>query len=48
MAAINLVTDFVIFSLPLPVIRSLQLPKRQKVLLMGVFCLGFWYVLACH
>ncbi|KAJ4389543.1 hypothetical protein N0V93_007013 [Gnomoniopsis smithogilvyi] len=41
MAAINLVTDFVIFSLPLPVIKSLQLPKRQKALLMGVFCLGF-------
>lgn len=45
MAAINLITDFVIFSLPLPVIKSLQLPHRQKYLLMGVFCLGFWYVL---
>lgn len=41
MAAINLITDFIIFSLPLPVIRGLQLPKRQKVMLMGVFCLGF-------
>lgn len=41
MASVNLVTDFVTFSLPLPVIKSLQLPKRQKYLLMGVFCLGF-------
>lgn len=41
MAAINLVTDFVVFSLPLPVVKSLQLPKRQKIMLMGVFCLGF-------
>lgn len=41
MAAVNLITDFIIFSLPLPVIRSLQLPKRQKIMLMGVFCLGF-------
>lgn len=41
MAAVNLVTDFVVFSLPLPVIKNLQLPKRQKILLMGVFCLGF-------
>lgn len=40
-AAINLVTDFITFSLPLPVIKSLQLPTRQKVMLMGVFCLGF-------
>lgn len=41
MASVNLVTDFIIFSLPLPVIKSLQLPKRQKIMLMGVFCLGF-------
>lgn len=41
MASINLVSDFVIFSMPLPVIKKLQLPKKQKILLMGVFCLGF-------
>lgn len=41
MASVNLVTDFVVFSLPLPVVRSLQLPRRQKIMLMGVFCLGF-------
>lgn len=41
MASINLVSDFVIFSMPLPVIKNLQLPKKQKIMLMGVFCLGF-------
>lgn len=41
MASVNLVTDFVVFSMPLPVIKNLQLPKKQKVMLMGVFCLGF-------
>lgn len=41
MASINLVTDFIVFSIPLPVINSLQLPRKQKFMLMGVFCLGF-------
>ena len=41
MAGVNLVTDFSIFSMPLPVIRNLQLPRQQKFLLMGVFGLGF-------
>ncbi|ROV94087.1 hypothetical protein VMCG_08265 [Cytospora schulzeri] len=42
MASINLVTDFIVFSMPLPVIKSLQLPRKQKLMLMGVFCLGFF------
>ncbi|KUI57320.1 hypothetical protein VP1G_04632 [Cytospora mali] len=42
MASINLVTDFVVFSIPLPVINSLQLPRKQKFMLMGVFGLGFF------
>ncbi|KAM0515875.1 hypothetical protein ACHAPS_008921 [Verticillium nonalfalfae] len=41
MAAFNLVSDFAIFGLPLPVVRSLQLPKKQKVMLFAVFGLGF-------
>lgn len=45
MAGVNLVTDFLILTLPMPVISSLQLPSRQKYMLMGVFCLGFLYVL---
>ncbi|KAF6823623.1 integral membrane protein [Colletotrichum musicola] len=42
MAGINLVADFVIFSMPIPVINSLQLPRRQKRMLLFVFGLGFF------
>ncbi|KAJ0137716.1 hypothetical protein CTA2_2011 [Colletotrichum tanaceti] len=41
MAGVNLVADFVIFSMPIPVINSLQLPRRQKRMLFVVFGLGF-------
>ncbi|KAF5521068.1 Satratoxin biosynthesis SC1 cluster protein 4 [Colletotrichum aenigma] len=42
MAGVNLVSDFVIFSMPIPVIKSLQLPRRQKRMLLLVFGLGFF------
>lgn len=41
LAGFNLATDLAIFCLPLPVIRSLQLPRKQKVMLIAVFGLGF-------
>ncbi|KAK2055680.1 hypothetical protein LY76DRAFT_648205 [Colletotrichum caudatum] len=41
MAAVNIVADFFIFSLPIPVINSLQIPRRQKRMLIFVFGLGF-------
>ncbi|KAE8441494.1 hypothetical protein EG329_004882 [Mollisiaceae sp. DMI_Dod_QoI] len=40
-AAINIATDFTTWVLPLPVIKSLQLPRRQKFMLMFIFGLGF-------
>lgn len=40
MAGVNVVTDFTVFSLPIPVISSLQLPKKQKAMLLIVFTLG--------
>jgi hypothetical protein len=40
-ASINIATDFATWVLPLPVIKSLQLPKRQKAILMFIFGLGF-------
>jgi hypothetical protein len=40
-ACINIATDFGTWVLPLPIIKSLQLPKRQKVMLMFIFGLGF-------
>lgn len=41
-AGINLVTDFTVCLMPMPVISHLQLPLRQKMLLGGVFCLGLF------
>lgn len=43
-ASINIVTDLIVFSLPMPVIRSLNLPKKQKIGLMLIFAVG---VFAC-
>lgn len=39
-AGVNVVTDFTVFTMPIPVISSLQLPTRQKALLLIVFTLG--------
>ncbi|KAJ4315065.1 hypothetical protein N0V84_008578 [Fusarium piperis] len=38
---VNIVSDFAILILPLPVIWNLQLPLSQKILLSGIFGLGF-------
>ncbi|CAK7199777.1 hypothetical protein SEUCBS139899_002460 [Sporothrix eucalyptigena] len=38
----NIVTDFIIFMVPIPAIRNLRLPLRQKILVMSIFCLGFF------
>ncbi|KAL2162981.1 hypothetical protein VTH06DRAFT_6817 [Thermothelomyces fergusii] len=42
MAGVNVVTDFSLFTMPIPVISSLQLPKKQKGFLMIVFTLGIF------
>lgn len=39
-AGVNIVQDFVILVLPMPVLRSLSIPKGQKRALMVVFALG--------
>lgn len=41
-AAGNIITDIVIFVLPLPVLGSLKLRRPQKLLLVGIFSLGFF------
>ncbi|PMD32586.1 hypothetical protein L207DRAFT_639887 [Hyaloscypha variabilis F] len=41
-ACINIVTDFGTWILPLPIIKSLQLPRRQRFMLMFIFGLGFF------
>lgn len=37
----NIVTDVIILVLPLPVVWRLKLPRNQKLVLVGVFSLGF-------
>ncbi|EOD45288.1 Integral membrane protein [Neofusicoccum parvum] len=39
-AALNIFSDVMIISLPMPVIRGLNVPKKQKFALMGIFALG--------
>lgn len=40
-AALNISTDIIILALPIPLINSLmQITRRQKVILMGVFVVG--------
>lgn len=39
-AGANILSDFAILALPMPVVNSLHLPRRQKLGLMVVFALG--------
>ncbi|KAH9897266.1 hypothetical protein F4778DRAFT_793852 [Xylariomycetidae sp. FL2044] len=41
-AAGNIATDVAIFVLPLPVLGHLNLPKAQRLVLIGIFSLGFF------
>ncbi|CAK7213668.1 hypothetical protein SBRCBS47491_001883 [Sporothrix bragantina] len=40
-AAVHMVTDAIIFLVPLPSVVRLQLPLRQKLAVLSIFCLGF-------
>lgn len=37
----HMVTDFLIFLLPMPIVWGITLPRRQKFILFGIFGLGF-------
>jgi len=39
-AAFNIITDIIVLVIPISVLRSLQLPRRQKYGLLLVFALG--------
>lgn len=39
-SGIHIFTDLLILIYPMPALKTLQLPKRQKLALMGVFALG--------
>jgi hypothetical protein len=40
-SGIHIATDIIIVLLPIPVISTLRLPRRQKMAVVGVFTLGF-------
>jgi hypothetical protein len=40
-ASLNILTDFMIFILPIPVLISLNLGRKKKIGLIGVFAVGF-------
>ncbi|OAG04340.1 uncharacterized protein CC84DRAFT_1120685, partial [Paraphaeosphaeria sporulosa] len=39
-AGVNIFQDFLIFLLPIPVVQGLNLNKRQKIALIGIFAVG--------
>lgn len=39
-AALNILTDFMTYTLPMPMLWELQLPKRQKIGLIAILGLG--------
>lgn len=39
-AALNIFSDVLIISLPMPVIKNLNIPRKQKFALMAIFALG--------
>ncbi|KAI1079169.1 hypothetical protein F5B20DRAFT_571179 [Whalleya microplaca] len=41
-SALNIATDIIIFVLPMPVLSHLNLPRIQKLVLIGIFSLGFF------
>jgi len=38
----HLITDFMIFCLPLPMLRQLNVPRRQRIFLFLIFSVGFF------
>jgi len=42
-SVMNIVTDFLVFLIPIPAVKHLQLRRKQKFLVGGIFCLGFLY-----
>jgi hypothetical protein len=43
-APINLVTDIAVFLIPLPLLTSLRLPRKQKIILLLTFSTGLFVI----
>lgn len=42
-SGMSMATDILIFCIPIPSVLKLQLPLRQRIVVLGIFCLGFLY-----
>ena len=42
-SGMSMATDIAIFCVPIPSVLQLQLPLRQRIIVLGIFCLGFLY-----
>lgn len=39
-ASMNILTDLALLTMPMPLLSQLQLPRMQKIALVGVFAIG--------
>jgi hypothetical protein len=44
-ASMNIATDLALLILPMPLLSQLQLPRMQKIALMGVFAIGILVII---
>ncbi|MCJ1254431.1 hypothetical protein MMC24_002246 [Lignoscripta atroalba] len=42
--ALNIITDVMVLSLPIPMVWKLQTPRANKIVLTGIFGLGFFFL----
>ncbi|GAB1316029.1 hypothetical protein MFIFM68171_06239 [Madurella fahalii] len=42
---LHIITDFMIFVIPIPVVSTMTIPKRQKIGILLVFCMGLFVCL---
>jgi hypothetical protein len=42
-SGMSMATDILIFCIPIPSVWKLQLPLRQRIMVLLIFCLGFLY-----
>lgn len=40
-SGMSMATDMLIFCIPIPSVLKLQLPLKQRIMVLGIFCLGF-------
>lgn len=47
MAGFNILNDIMLLIIPLPFLTKLQLPRKQRIILISVFACGLLWVFSC-